>query len=232
MNHLFPEDSAERKEYPVFSGFVQYFPSAMAAVAHHSFLGNQKHNPGQPLNWDRAKSGDEQDAELRHLMEADYVGNAWRAMAILQKHLEVNGAPIAPAARNVDGSAARKLYDEAGAIAAAQDAAQDIDRNACFTTCDQACDDCIPAESAYLGSFSPNDDIHGRRTLYNMRCPINFSENAGSRIATPADIDNLRNVLTAEELKGFGIGDVPRHPMHAEALRDHDERLSGPEDRL
>lgn len=82
----------------------------------------------------------------------------------------------------------------------------------------------IPAESAYLASFSPN----------------------GSRIATPAEIEGLREVLTAEKLKGFGIGDVERrdvaetattvatsqHPMAAEALRDHDERLNGPEDHL
>lgn len=47
----------------------------------------------------------------------------------------------------------------------------------------------------------------------------------GSRIATPAEIDGLRDVLTAEELKGFGIGDVDRrHPMHAEVLRDEFER--------
>lgn len=84
-----------------------------------------------------------------------------------------------------------------------------------------AAQDGTPAESAYL--------------LKN-----------GSRIATPAEVDGLREVLTAEELKGFGIGDVePRdvaetattvatsqHPMAAEALRDHDERLSGPEDHL
>lgn len=68
----------------------------------------------------------------------------------------------------------------------------------------------------------------------------------GSRIATPAEVDGLREVLSAEELKGFGIGDIePRavaktatnvatsqHPMAAEAIRDHDERLNGPEDVL
>lgn len=96
---LFPEDSAERKEYPVHSGLVAYFPSALAAVAHHSYVGNEKHNPGQPLHWARGKSSDEADALLRHLMERDYIGMAWRALALLQKHLEANGAPIAPGAR-------------------------------------------------------------------------------------------------------------------------------------
>lgn len=99
MSGLFPEDSAARKEYPVYSGLVAYFPSALAAVAHHSYLGNEKHNPGQPLHWARGKSSDEADALLRHLMERDYVGMAWRALALLQKHLEANGAPIAPGAR-------------------------------------------------------------------------------------------------------------------------------------
>jgi hypothetical protein len=50
----------------------------------------------------------------------------------------------------------------------------------------------------------------------------------GSRIATPTEIDAMREVLTAEELKGFGIGDVePRHPLHAEVLRDEYEKGDG-----
>ena len=100
MTGLFPEDSEARKEYPVYSGFLQYFPAAIAAISHHSYKGNQKHNPGQPLHHDRAKSGDEPDALMRHLMEADYIGMAWRAMSQLQKYLESQGAAIAPAARN------------------------------------------------------------------------------------------------------------------------------------
>lgn len=105
MNGLFPEDSAERKTFPVYSGLLAYFPAALAKVAHHSYIGNEKHNPGQPLHHDRAKSGDEADALVRHLMEGDYVGMAWRALSLLQKHEEANGAPIAPAARNADTSA-------------------------------------------------------------------------------------------------------------------------------
>jgi len=96
-----PDDPAARKEYPLYSGFMRYFPAAIAAVAHHSYVSNQRHNPGMPLCHDRLKSADEPDALLRHLMEGDYVGTAWRAMALLQKHLEANGAPIAPAAINV-----------------------------------------------------------------------------------------------------------------------------------
>lgn len=128
MNGLFPEDSAARKEYPIYSGFLQYFPAAIAAIAHHSYLGNQKHNPGQPLHHDRAKSDDEPDAQLRHLMEADYVGMAWRAMSLLQKHLEANGAPIAPAARNAKPSPPKPFPDalvpEGMAVAYLRDVAE------------------------------------------------------------------------------------------------------------
>jgi len=102
MKGLLPEDSAERKKYPLYSGLLMYFPAALVAIAHHSYKGNEKHNPGQPLNHDRAKSDDEPDALMRHLIEGDedLVGMAWRALSMLQKDLEAKGAPIAPAARN------------------------------------------------------------------------------------------------------------------------------------
>src|SRR3546814_11717009 len=99
MNGRFPEDSDARKEYPVYSGFLQYFPAAIAAIAHHSYKGNQKHNPGQPLHHDRAKSGDEPDALTRHLMEDDLVGMEWSEMSMRQKHLEATGAPQTQTAR-------------------------------------------------------------------------------------------------------------------------------------
>ena len=98
MSGLFPDDSDARKTYPVYSGLLAYFPAALAAIAHHSYVNNEKHNPGEPLHWNRAKSSDEADALLRHLMEGDYVGMAWRALALLQKHLEDEGAPLAPGA--------------------------------------------------------------------------------------------------------------------------------------
>lgn len=96
MNHL-PKSAAARKAIPVFSGFVRYFPKAMAAVAELSRIGNDQHNPGQPLHWAREKSGDELDACMRHLMEAGTIDDdgvrhstkaAWRAMANLEKELE------------------------------------------------------------------------------------------------------------------------------------------------
>ena len=85
---ILPTDAKARKQIPVYSGFVKYFPDAMAAVAELSFRGNEQHNPGTPLHWDRAKSGDELDAMMRHVIEGDWVAVAWRAMANLQKECE------------------------------------------------------------------------------------------------------------------------------------------------
>ena len=89
----------DRKETPVFSGVLKYFPDAIAEVAKCSFRGQQQHNPDKPLAWDRSKSGDEYDALTRHLIDStkeDYDTDgtlhkakiAWRALAGLQKHLE------------------------------------------------------------------------------------------------------------------------------------------------
>ena len=91
-----------RKTYPMFSGLLKYFPDALMEVAHVSFVGNEQHNPGQPLHWDRSKSTDEPDALLRHLKDAGTLDTdglrhsakvAWRALALLQKEIE-NGTKI------------------------------------------------------------------------------------------------------------------------------------------
>lgn len=104
------DTSKRRKEQPVFTGFVQYFPAAMALVAELSRLGNEKHNPGQPLHHARGKSMDHGDCIVRH--QATYtdidketemvhaVAVAWRAMAQLQELAESQyGWPKAPAAK-------------------------------------------------------------------------------------------------------------------------------------
>ena len=104
-----PTDAAARKAVPLASGCLDYFPDALAAVAECSKAGNDQHNPGQPLHWARAKSGDEADALLRHLMDrgtfdTDGIRHsakvAWRALAMLQKELEADGAPLARGARH------------------------------------------------------------------------------------------------------------------------------------
>jgi hypothetical protein len=96
---MLPVDAKERKAIPIATGFVDYFPDAMAAVAELSRIGNDQHNPGQPLHWDRSKSSDEADALMRHFIERGKVDTdgvrhsaklAWRAMALLQKELEAS----------------------------------------------------------------------------------------------------------------------------------------------
>lgn len=92
-----PDSAEARKQHPVASGVLDYFPDAIVAIAHLSWKGNEQHNPGKALHWDRAKSGDEADALMRHFLrrgtlDSDRVRHstkmAWRALALLQKEIE------------------------------------------------------------------------------------------------------------------------------------------------
>jgi len=90
-----------RKEFPIYSGVIKYFPDALYEVSHVSFVGNEKHNPGEPLHWAREKSTDDIDAALRHITDhakgiifdpednqRSLAKAAWRLLATLQKELE------------------------------------------------------------------------------------------------------------------------------------------------
>ena len=90
-------EAAERKARPVCTGVLDYFPLALEAVAICSRVGNEQHNPGQPLHWAKDKSTDHADALLRHLIDRGKVDTdgvlhsakvAWRALALLQTELE------------------------------------------------------------------------------------------------------------------------------------------------
>lgn len=95
-----PDDAKARKTYPIFSGLLSYFPDALAETSHVSHVGNQQHNPGEPLRWAQEKSQDELDAMMRHLtdeakgVERDTDGQyhlakvIWRASAALQRKIE------------------------------------------------------------------------------------------------------------------------------------------------
>lgn len=92
-----PEDAAKRKTFPVGTGVLDYFPDALVAVAEVSYVGNQQHNPGKPLNWNRSKSSDESDTLIRHFLQRGTLDSdgirhsakmAWRALALLQKEIE------------------------------------------------------------------------------------------------------------------------------------------------
>ena len=97
-----PADAKDRKNVPLATGVLDYFPGALAAVAEVSRIGNDQHNPGKPLFWDRSKSTDEADALMRHFLERgrwDTDGTrhsakvAWRALALLQKEIEGAAKP-------------------------------------------------------------------------------------------------------------------------------------------
>ena len=94
---MLPIDAKERKTYPIATGFIDYFPDAVAAVAHLSYVGNNQHNPGKPLHWDRTKSMDHADTLMRHFLQRGTLDSdgvrhsvkaAWRALALLQLELE------------------------------------------------------------------------------------------------------------------------------------------------
>lgn len=87
----------KRKDMPVFTGVLKYFPDAIKEVSKVSLQGNKQHHPEKPLHWDRSKSSDELDALTRHLIDAGSLDDdgirhsakvAWRALANLQKEIE------------------------------------------------------------------------------------------------------------------------------------------------
>lgn len=107
--------AAERKAHPITTGVLDYFPDALLDVAHVSKIGNDQHNPGEPLHWAKHKSSDEADALLRHLidrgeLDTDGVRHsakvAWRALALLQREIDAerNAQEWAEATARMSGS--------------------------------------------------------------------------------------------------------------------------------
>lgn len=93
----------DRKARPMARGLIDYFPDALAEVAHVSFVGNLQHNPGEEMHWAREKSKDHADCIIRHMTErggrdeSDGLRHsakvAWRALAMLQIELEAAEQP-------------------------------------------------------------------------------------------------------------------------------------------
>lgn len=92
-----PTDAKERKDVPMARGLLDYFPDALAAVAIVSRVGNEQHNPGQPLHWSKHLSTDHADCLIRHLVDRGRLDTdglrhsakvAWRALAMLQTEIE------------------------------------------------------------------------------------------------------------------------------------------------
>lgn len=97
-----PTNKKQRKETPLFTGLLNYFPDACAAVAHCSYVGNEQHNPCEPIHWAREKSQDQEDALARHLVDRGKIDDdgvrhsakvAWRALAMLQLEIEAAECP-------------------------------------------------------------------------------------------------------------------------------------------
>lgn len=107
-----PDDPKARKTYPIATGVLGYFPDALLAVAHVSHVGNEQHNPGEPLHWAREKSVNQDDTMIRHYLQRGEIDTdgcrhtakmVWRALAMLQ--LEIEG-----------GQAANKNFGEPGPV--------------------------------------------------------------------------------------------------------------------
>lgn len=90
-------DPKVRKDTPVTTGVLDYFPLAIIEIARLSKAGNDQHNPGEPLHWAKEKSTDHADCIVRHLLERGTLDTdgmrhsakvAWRALAMLQIELE------------------------------------------------------------------------------------------------------------------------------------------------
>lgn len=125
-----PKDDKSRKELPIFRGPLMYFPDAIAELARVCKIGNDQHNPGEPLHWARGKSMEQMDTALRHMMDhgtgttRDIDGAyhmakaAWRCLAELQLTIERDRAATADAepaansaAENAPASPAFKIGD-------------------------------------------------------------------------------------------------------------------------
>lgn len=94
---MLPNDAKERKDIPLATGCFDYFPDALIALAELSRIGNEQHNPGEPLHWARDKSTDHPDCLLRHFIDRGKIDDDrvrhstkvfWRAGAILQLEIE------------------------------------------------------------------------------------------------------------------------------------------------
>ena len=121
-----PDDSAERKLVPIYSGFYRYFPAAIVGVAKLSMAGHLKHCAGfAELTHNRTASNDHADCVMRHVMDAMEASKrgdrarlqleldalAWRSLAWSQVEKENDGAARAPAASALDTASASASDD-------------------------------------------------------------------------------------------------------------------------
>lgn len=104
-------DAQARKAAPIADGMLRYFPNACAYVAYVSKVGNEQHNPGEPMHWAFDKSVGTGNEIARHLCEAGttdtdgllHTGKAaWRALELLERELLAADPALKPG-KNVKG---------------------------------------------------------------------------------------------------------------------------------
>lgn len=177
----------ERKARPMARGLIDYFPDALAAVSNVSHVGNEQHNPGQPLHWSRGQSDDHDDCLLRHFIARGALDNdgvrhsakaAWRALAILQ--LEIEGETNMDKVQNASTVGECNIF--------LQQAIADIQAN--------------PSPTYYIAgpmrgyrnfNFPAFDKCRdkGRELGYNMISPADLDREAGLIDDTPTGNEKL-----------------------------------------
>lgn len=98
-----PADYEARKQRPLCTGLLDYFPDALMEVAYCSYVCNEQHNPGEKLHWAKDKSIGEGNEIMRHLkdrgkIDSDKVRHsaklAWRSLELLQREIEAERSLI------------------------------------------------------------------------------------------------------------------------------------------
>lgn len=105
-----PTDAKERKALQLYTFMFKYFPDAWLEVVRIARIGNEQHNPGEPLHWARGKSTDQMNAAFNHIFDyglgerVDTDGGyhlakaIWRLSAQLQLDIEASRALQTPPA--------------------------------------------------------------------------------------------------------------------------------------
>ena len=101
-----PTDDKARKAMPIITYMMEYFPDALLAEVEVAVVGNNQHNPGEPLHWARGKSTNQMDTAFRHMWDhkrgtvKDTDGTyhlakaIWRLKAELQLQIEKDNSSV------------------------------------------------------------------------------------------------------------------------------------------
>ena len=115
---VLPIETEARNTFPMADGLLDYFPLALAEISKVSLVGNQQHNPGEPLHWAREKSTDHANKIIKHLIDRGLIDSdgtrhsakaAWRVLALLQEELEAAGGNPGRASKWTNETPARQM---------------------------------------------------------------------------------------------------------------------------